>query len=109
MTRFDEKLASLVDILLEKTREGKVSWEATVRENTFIAAFGRYGVAISSERFGFVLMFSDESGNEIETKIENAVNSPDNGNLEELFTLAQRSAYNAEESLDNLLRELQRI
>ncbi len=109
MTRFDEKLASLVDILLEKTREGKVSWEATVRENTFIAAFGRYGVAISDERFGYVLMFSDENGKEIKTNIENAVGSSDHRNLEELFTLAQRSAYNAEESLDNLLQELQRI
>lgn len=109
MTRFDEKLASLVHILLEKTREDKVPWEATVRDNTFIAAFNRYGVAISAERFGYVLMFSDENGKEIKTKIENVIGSSDHGNLEELFALAQRSAYNAEESLDNLLQELQRI
>lgn len=109
MTRFDEKVADLIDLLLEKTREGKITWEATVRESTFIAPFGRYGVAISDERFGFVLMFSDENGKEIKTKIENSVGSSDHRNLEELFTLAQRSAYNAEESLDGLLQELQRI
>lgn len=109
MTSFDEKLAQLITTLLEMTREDKVPWESTVRESTLIAAVGSYGVAISNERFGYVLMFSDENGKEIETKIEDSVGSSDHMKLEELFTLAQRSAYNAEESLENLLRELQSI
>ena len=109
MTEFDEKLAHLITTLLEKTREGKVSWEDTVRDRTFISAFGRYGVSISNERFGFVLMFLNENGKEVETKIENSADSSEYIELEELFALAQRSAHNAEESIDNLLQELQRI
>ena len=109
MIRFDEKLTSLVDMLLEKTRKGKISWDATAGNDVFITLFGRYGVSITYENAAYHLMFVQDNGEAIDTKVEHSVDSTNHWKLEELFILAQRSANNAEEKLDGLLQELQRI
>ena len=114
MTMIEGKLSSLVDVLLEKSREGKVSWKPTARSNEFLWGFSKYAVSIrqTSERFDsghiYSLSIVNESGEEIETLIHNA-NSPDHKIVQEMFILARRSANNVEESLDNLLQELQSI
>ena len=120
MTNFDEKIAHLIDVLLEKTVQGKVSWESTANNDTFATALGLYGISISryvsrpviytvEEREIFILTFLDKNGELFDSRVDDSSSFNDYNRLKELFTLARRSANNVDESLDNLLQELQRI
>ena len=113
MTMIDGKLASLVTTLLEKSRASKVPWRATASDNIFLCGFGGYGVSIRAwttttggrQRS---LSIVNEDGVEIETLLAYS-RSSEFDDLDEMFTLARRSANNVEEGLDRLLRELRNI
>ena len=113
----DDKLSYLVSTLLQKTVEGKVLWEPTISDSEFLAGFSRYVVSIKvgydnefrQERPLRALVLSNQDGRTIDAKVEYDTGSSDYEKLGELFRVARRSAHNAEESLDNLLQELQRI
>lgn len=124
MTKFEEKISHLIDLLLEKTDEGKVSWESTANSDTFISSLGLYGISIgrrmpessltgmSVALYGarpttYVLSFLDDSGETFDSKVEESRDSDDYEKLEELFTCARRSAHNVGESLERLLQELE--
>ena len=42
----DIKLSRLITTLIDKTQEGKVSWEDTINDDRFLAGFSRYVVSI---------------------------------------------------------------
>ena len=122
MTKFEEKITNLIDLLLEKTLEGKVSWESTANNETFLSSLGLYGISIrrtvpqtvtrgiaffGDSRPIYIVSFLDEEGKLFDSKVENSASSTGYEKLEELFTLARRSAHNVEESLDRLLQELE--
>ena len=111
----ENKLSSLVSTLIQKTREGKVSWNPTINDDEFLAGFSRYVVSI---KLGFADEFRQErpyrtlgllnkDGKTIDAKIEYDTDSLDYQELGELFVVARRSAHDAEESLNSLLQELE--
>ena len=122
MTHFEEKVAHLIDLLLDKTREGKISWESTANSDAFVSSLGLYGISIrrnvphtvargfalfGDTRPAYVVSFLNEDGELFDSQSENSPSSAGYEKLEELFTLARRSAHNVNESLDNLLQELE--
>ena len=112
-----DRMSHLVKALIDKTGEGKVSWEPTVSDEKFLAGFSKYVVSVEvgfedgfrQERPYRTLSLLNNNGKTVDAKVEYDIDSSDYEELGELFMLARRSAYNAEESLDNLLQELQRI
>ena len=113
MTMIDGKLANLVAALLEKSRASKIPWKATAQENSYLCVFGGFGVSIRQTRIAtstiwYFLSIVNEDGVEIET-LSARSNSTDFVDLDEMFTLARRSANKVEEGLDRLLRELRNI
>ena len=111
----ENKLSYLVSTLIQKTREGKVSWNPTINDDEFLAGFSRYVVSI---KLGFADEFRQErpyrtlgllnkDGKTIDAKIEYDTDSLDYQELGELFVVARRSAHDAEESLNSLLQELE--
>ena len=111
----ENKLSYLVSTLIQKTREGKVSWNPTINDDEFLAGFNRYVVSI---KLGFADEFRQErpyrtlgllnkDGKTIDAKIEYDTDSLDYQELGELFVVARRSAHDAEESLNSLLQELE--
>ena len=118
----NEKLTSLVATLVEKTEEGKVSWNPTVNADEFVAGFSRYAILIrkdvsvyefgdTSQETHLELLFLNEDGRVMDSKGASqdslSDQSDDFERLYELFTLARRSAYNVEEGIDHLLQELE--
>ena len=121
----DDKLSHLVGALLQKTREGKVSWKPTVNDGEFLAGFKRYVVSIRQDSLRFEgdpsqehlieLSLLNQDGKVMETKASSSGQgsiwgsslSDDYENLHGLFVLARRSAHNVEEGLDSLLKELE--
>lgn len=121
----DDKLSALIATLIDKTREGKVSWNHTVNDDEFLAGFSRYVVSVRRD----IVHYEDEGGSEslieiallnengqvMEVKTSYASGSSilnpnltdDFENLRELFTLARRSAHNVEEGLTDILQELE--
>ena len=111
----DNKLSHLITTLINKTKEGKVSWSPTINDDEFLAGFSRYVVSIKvgydnefrQERPFRTLILSNQDGRTIDAKVEYDTDSSDYEELGELFMVARRSAYNAEESLNSLLQELE--
>lgn len=110
----NEKLTRLVITLVEKTEEGKVSWNPTVNADEFVAGFSHYAVLIrknilldeSPIQTYFELLFLNEDGREMESSVSISGQRGIQQHLRKLFTLARRSAYNVEEGLDRLLQEI---
>ena len=120
----DDKLSLLVGALLQKTGEGKVSWKPTVNDGEFLAGFKRYVVSIRQDSLRFEgepsqehlieLSLLNRAGKVMEewaSSAQGSISGPslsdDYEYLYELFKLARRSAYNVEEGLDSLLKELE--
>lgn len=118
----NEKLTSLVTTLVEKTEEGKVSWSPTVNADEFVPGFSRYAILIRKEASVYEdgdtgqgtyleLLLLNEDGRVMDSKATSqdslSDQSDDFEHLFELFTLARRSAYKVEESIDRLLQELE--
>lgn len=108
MMKLEEKLTHLTTLLLEKTREGKIPWKPSATDDVFVSTFDKYGVSVRENILGgYELSLIDTTGTVIESIRETTKFQIEGGNLSELFTLARRSAHNVEESLDNLLQELE--
>lgn len=121
----ENKLSNLVAGLIVKTREGGVTWATTLADNQFIAGFSRFVVSVRQD---FMYSEDEDSGAQpfIEVSLLNQNGrtieattsyahgetfgpgiSDDYEELLELFILARRSAHDVEESLDDLLQELE--
>ncbi len=119
-----DKLSDLITTLIDKTKEGRVSWDPTINDDEFLAGFSRYVVSVRQD----FVHFEDEGGREplieivllnqngqvMEVKTSYASGSSmlnpslddDYEELLELFILARRSAHNVVEGLDDVLEEL---
>jgi hypothetical protein len=112
----DAKAVAFLQELLVKTREGKIHWEPTVVDHTYVSAFGgKFGLAISSnaylsaESLPSCLLRVDDRGREV---IRIAPEEPGvlADNLEELFETVQKQALLVDDSkLDSVLAELHRL
>jgi hypothetical protein len=93
------------------SREGKVNWQETAGEQTFLAAVAKYVVTIRESNWNgsteYDLEVSDQSGKTLENA--SVSSGPLFADLSELHTLARRHALKVDEALTDLLSSLAEI
>jgi hypothetical protein len=103
--------SELVNTILARTREGKLSWEE-LSSSGFLTRVGQTMIVIDRSRSDGVpyLRITDESGKVLET-IEFPVVSDDSVEelLSILYELARRQALRVDETLSDLQRSLDRL
>jgi hypothetical protein len=114
---FQEKIDQLVTRLTELTERGKISWEDTADEGTFLTSVGKFVVTLGEVpdylrdeegpfvRYRFKIL--DETGK----TIDEASGTPgeDWNRLSHLHELARRSALHVDEALSDILSSLEHI
>lgn len=104
----EDKLQELGKKVLAATRQGKIIWEETAREDEFSASFAKGAISISKElqdlvdgeaAWGHKLSLYNEDGDLTEEEW-------DLDRFSELYKEARRSARGAERTVDSLLDEL---
>jgi len=118
-------IAEIAKLVLERTQEGRLAWEATAGENSYLATLGNQSVRISRGYDGmesnapvYSLSVLNKDGLEIEnlsTPIgewmkalqERAFATPiDKNTLPMIFLLARRRALEVDKELDELAKVL---
>jgi len=101
--------------VLVKTKAGKIRWEPTAAESTFIAAFsGQFTLSISAHALPmigeprYVLQLKDHDGRELMRVTDNdsMAGLPE---LADLYLNAQRQALHLDERIDLALHELSNL
>jgi hypothetical protein len=110
------KFQVLLERLIDRTDQGKVSWEITAEKGTYQASFPNYAVRIftrPSETWGqidYVLTLHDEGGEMVDQIAD--VELRDSGfddaykRMEHLYNQARRKAMGVDKAIDDLLSEL---
>lgn len=113
MTLLEDKTSRLVSTLMEKTKENKVVWRKTFSQDHYKAQFSDNQVVVrkgyTRHRDGnfYSLSIRNEAGQPVEV-IRQSPGERDHYHLEQMFNVARQSAERyIEESLDNLLQELE--
>lgn len=103
---YTEKDNALLSRLLQSAREGKTDWLPTAHDNIFTTSVsGKYSFQIyrvpGPGPLKFALQIHDEGGNVI-----HRLSSEDYGGLEELYELARRRALKIDDTINDILAEL---
>ncbi len=113
----DEKIWKLARLLHDKTAAGMIKWEQTPEKNSFQTSFPKHTVQISDDSGNWgvrytIAIFNEEgsiveqaSDQTISTTVREATPYP-RLLMEELYTMARRSAVGADAALDELIAEL---
>jgi hypothetical protein len=94
-------IVELIPIALQKTKEGKLEWEALSRGGSFVARLGdNSSIEVGytrdeEERFALL----DSSGRILESTRWGEIGSPYDDHLRELTNLARRKALRVDETL----------
>lgn len=110
-----KKISTLVDKLISLSRDGKLAWEETVDENTFLTAVSGFGVDISkagvSPFSDYRLRVSDQVGKTLEdVRVKRSgADSEDWEKIDELFEIARRNARDVDAALTTLISSLEKI
>ena len=108
-----EQTAKLVDRLIELSGQGKVSWQETAEENTFLTSVGKFVVSIAKpEAFAFNLTISDQAGRTLEETrdyVNDFYSSPDYTRVSKLHELARRRALNVDAALKEMMYSLDQL
>jgi hypothetical protein len=101
--------SELVDTILARTREGKLTWEE-LSQTGFLTRVGQTMIIIDQVRGGPALRITDDSGKVLEG-IASPVFSQDGKRelLSDLYELARRQALRVEDTLSELKRRLDRL
>ena len=116
------RISEILDGLINRTEEGKLTWSATVNRNTFITAVGTIGIVVKLLD-DFLEIYRIEIQNDegitihiLQTphlskgaKTENEATPEQARKLSRLFTLARNSALNADLTLEQLAKSLANI
>jgi len=112
------KLHVLVQRLIERTDQGKVSWEVTSQSGVFMASFPAYSVLLSTRRNyidperppDYIVAIHDEEGSLVDEISDFTLNA---SGFEDAFTRmghlyeeARRKAMGVNKIIDGLLAEL---
>ena len=107
------KIATLINLLVVRSQAGKLLWEKTIDEGVFQTTLGGYTVRLSPRHrrgvFGderYVLIeINNAEGELIEEVSDTDVNSND---LWSLYEIARRQAMGVDAALDTIISELER-
>jgi hypothetical protein len=122
----DEKIVEFFEGVLSKTRKGRISWEPTVQDSNFIAAFGGgFGLSISAwtepspgstpamralgqgvQRYSLVLR--DQIGREV-ARITEADEGILRDDMQTLYETARRQALKPDEKIGDALEALRTL
>ncbi|MEM7808559.1 MAG: hypothetical protein AAF561_10635 [Planctomycetota bacterium] len=111
MKKMPDKYRQLVEVLLEKTAQGKVDWSESARSSFSFSTDSRSINILDwydddAERFSYSLSIRDELGNIIDSFV--ASPSADGFDLlQSLHDAARRSARDIEQTINDLLGVLQ--
>lgn len=109
----DKQLGTLIDTLLEKTRNGRLNWAATPLTNAYSVVFPMHSVTIRRIGSGilpdYALAILDSAGEEIDFLTATAAEGTRRSSLEELFSLARRKAMAADEAIAQIQAELAKV
>lgn len=111
----DDKALALFSKILEKTRQGEMSWKATAEEGQYMLALPNnrylkiYPFTIMDDFQGpkgpaSVTLYSEK--NQIIVDITYEIDGITKDELKELETLARRKALNIDEQVEQVLKEL---
>ena len=95
-------IEDIAQSVLERTRDGRLSWEATVHDHVFQAVIGDKSILVEDQGPAYRLRILDELGRELD-----ACRDTRGSLLEEVYTEAKRRALNADAQLSDLLQKLQ--
>ncbi len=107
------EVTEIVNKLLERTEDGKVSWKTTADENTFAAVVGNMSTLVLGYRDPLrrqmvQLRILNNEGREIETWDTGRASEPEIlEKLVDLYAKARRSALGVDKQLDELLKALE--
>ncbi len=115
-------IAEIAKLVLERTKEGRLAWEGTADENSYLATLGNQSVRISRSSLAEDLYYFsvlNKDGREIETLsttpnnewmnflLEHVYATPlDKNTLPIIFQLARRRALDVDKELDELAKVL---
>ncbi len=95
-------IADIAQSVLERTRDGKLSWDATVHDHVFQAVIGDKSILVSEYGLSYSLRILDERGRELDEFEEI------HGNLlRQVYAEAKRRALDTDAQLSELLQKLQ--
>jgi len=107
----DPKFLTLIHKLLERSKRGKVQWEATAAEGVYQAAFPQYSVKIYSLEGNvggepdYVLQVADDEGQVID-EIRDTDCPNEFNNMRDLFNCARSIGLGLDRALDSILAAL---
>ncbi|MGB6482805.1 MAG: hypothetical protein WBE86_04890 [Candidatus Acidiferrales bacterium] len=108
------KEEQMVDLLIERTTAGSVTWTPTAEENEFITSLANNTVSIKkvhdprSEEPDMMFAICDEDGREVLSSLNGGGMQGVTYNvLTVLHELARRSALNIDKTLDKIIKSLE--
>jgi hypothetical protein len=103
----NDRMAEIVKLLLQKTRDGSVQWEMTPVGGQFQAPFTKYSVLLRGGPDTPYLMLNNERGEVVEDLSSiTSVNLGVFDHLRELYVMARRQALGTDRALDEMLNIL---
>ena len=100
-------LDHILDGLIQRTTEGKLTWSSSVRDNQFITSVDAISIVIRSMRDLHQLEILDEDGTSIETLGYSGLTPQQKTKMVQLFVLARRSGLKIDLTLEKLAKALE--
>lgn len=111
-----EKVSKLIDLLYEKTKSSKITWEESEKDNVYQMSFPKYSVRMfireNQQDFtsqDYFIQIINENGTVIDEVSDLDVKDIIDGSykkMEEMYNLARRQALGVDEALDIILNNL---
>jgi hypothetical protein len=113
----DPKALALFQEILKKTLAKKVAWQPTAEDDQFVAPMlGKYTLTLIpytsvnnwGEHEGPPVVTLEDEGRNTLVEISSSIEGVSAQDLQTLLVFARRTAFNADEKIDELLQELKR-
>ena len=105
-----EKITQLITKLVERTEEGKITWEETAEAGTYQTSFPEYSIQVRQtwheEGAEAFLRLYNQEGKIIEQLSSDSLPRPDSRTLLELYNAARRNAMGVEAAVTSILNFL---
>ena len=108
------ELEQILDGLILRTTDGKLKWHRSIHDDQFVASAGAISVVVrelipraidADPHYRFEIL--DENGQTVEVLHYDSSTTRQDKRLEQLFTLARRSALNTDSVLQRLAEALE--